>query len=600
MKCTNEAGRFSEDLGALLDGELAPERHAEIEEHLEACESCREELERQRKLSELVGALPREKAPGGLAVSIMSAVTSSGAPSGGSSGTSLGESSGMSSDAPVSSPEGEAASRPKVLRLRRWAGSLTAVAAVLLVGIVGLAVLRDEDSPRRSALVPDASAPAAATRGLEMEDAAPEGAPGEPSGGAGWYGKGAGDGTGEKAETDVADAMEAAKPARASGGAATAPAAAPAVRAPGGPPRADPGVRADVPLDAAATRPETPAAPRPPPPPRPSRAEAALKRKAVAPGAHAFDEGGAAGNDTREAGRERRRTTAPGPRRPEEERLPERDRPDEGLVGERLRFEDSTAGGKKIVSRAKSGPVAAAATPAAEAEDLADKADDAPGGGRDALELEAKLKALLAGGERVSKSEAGKPGGTAAARAPGKPRIRIQLSGDDPMVSHIRELAEQAGGRARMGHVINGIGGGMNSFYIRVPTDRALAIVERLRSGKAPEAKGRVAQAAGKGADAPLPGARARAGEEKEIAASRAGVPTGRRDDPTAGVPAKPSVQWITIEVVVMFGTWDRPAAARVRAAAAEVEAAAEPGAAGDAKAAKEAAPAEKTPAAGH
>ncbi|MHC4253178.1 MAG: zf-HC2 domain-containing protein, partial [Planctomycetota bacterium] len=248
MKCTSEAGRFSEDLGALLDAELAPERHAEIEGHLEACESCREELVRLKKLSGLVGALPRDKAPGALAASIMSAVTSSGAPSGGAS------------DVPLSDRAREAAPRSKVLQLRRWVGGITAAAAVLLVGIVGVAVLRNGDSSRRSEFAPDASAPSVATRALETADAVPEEAAGEPSARSGWYGKGAGDGAGGKAETDVADAMVAAKRARASGGAATAPAAspaAPAVRAPAEPVPADRGGRADVLRDAAATRPET-------------------------------------------------------------------------------------------------------------------------------------------------------------------------------------------------------------------------------------------------------------------------------------------------------------------------------------------------------
>src|SRR6266545_286733 len=41
----SERGHFSDEIQQLLDGRLPGERHAALEEHLAACESCRRERE---------------------------------------------------------------------------------------------------------------------------------------------------------------------------------------------------------------------------------------------------------------------------------------------------------------------------------------------------------------------------------------------------------------------------------------------------------------------------------------------------------------------------------------------------------------------------
>ena len=102
-----------EDLGAYLDDELDSARRSELDGHLASCEACTVELERLRKLSRLVGDVPRAAAPAGLAARIVSAAREP---------------------------------RPRVLRLSRWTGGLAALAAVLLVGVVSIVALRERDA----------------------------------------------------------------------------------------------------------------------------------------------------------------------------------------------------------------------------------------------------------------------------------------------------------------------------------------------------------------------------------------------------------------------------------------------------------------------
>ncbi len=109
MKCD----RIREDLGAYLDDELDSARRSELDGHLASCEACAAELHRLRKLSKLVADVPRATAPAGLAARIVSSAREP---------------------------------RPRVLRLSRWTGGLAAVAAVLLVGVVTIVMLRERDA----------------------------------------------------------------------------------------------------------------------------------------------------------------------------------------------------------------------------------------------------------------------------------------------------------------------------------------------------------------------------------------------------------------------------------------------------------------------
>jgi anti-sigma factor RsiW len=59
MKCR----QIEHDLGLHLDGELPPERDNALRAHLDACESCRDELARLRSLAEAVAAVPAGEPP---------------------------------------------------------------------------------------------------------------------------------------------------------------------------------------------------------------------------------------------------------------------------------------------------------------------------------------------------------------------------------------------------------------------------------------------------------------------------------------------------------------------------------------------------------
>jgi len=59
-----------EQLSAYLDGELTEDETQEVDEHLEGCEACRQELSRLERTVLMVRRLPKEKAPSALASAV--------------------------------------------------------------------------------------------------------------------------------------------------------------------------------------------------------------------------------------------------------------------------------------------------------------------------------------------------------------------------------------------------------------------------------------------------------------------------------------------------------------------------------------------------
>ncbi len=53
-----DCDRFEEDISAYVDGELAPERAARLQDHLATCECCRELRDRMMQLKTSIGDLP--------------------------------------------------------------------------------------------------------------------------------------------------------------------------------------------------------------------------------------------------------------------------------------------------------------------------------------------------------------------------------------------------------------------------------------------------------------------------------------------------------------------------------------------------------------
>ncbi|PYT77036.1 MAG: hypothetical protein DMG40_24865 [Acidobacteria bacterium] len=70
MKCTTVRRNLAGYLDDALVGEERVKERAEISGHLEACRSCREELQRFRKLAVLLSRVPRSVPPADLAVRI--------------------------------------------------------------------------------------------------------------------------------------------------------------------------------------------------------------------------------------------------------------------------------------------------------------------------------------------------------------------------------------------------------------------------------------------------------------------------------------------------------------------------------------------------
>src|SRR5437899_13096188 len=72
-------GRVIRFLPGYLDGalpeSLGPEAHASIASHLEACPSCRRELERYRRIQRMISAAARPSPPADLGVRILLGVS---------------------------------------------------------------------------------------------------------------------------------------------------------------------------------------------------------------------------------------------------------------------------------------------------------------------------------------------------------------------------------------------------------------------------------------------------------------------------------------------------------------------------------------------
>jgi len=571
MKCTSDDNGFFEDLGALLDGELGGPRRAEVERHLQSCEACREEFARLRKLSSLVGDLPSEKAPGGVLASVMSSVKSS-----------------VASAKPV---EAEETPAPKLLSPRRWIGGVSAVAAALLVGVVVFSALEREDSRKR--VEPFGEEASRAIPEVALADEEREEAVDAPSADGHVFKRQAA----EPALLDAVAPVEAAKEAKFFGAtndaspAPARPAAGLAARAVANSAPAD-----SVALDS-------------------SRAKASIALVAPAPARNApeplapMPKGAARSGRSREDASRRasgakrdlakKAAAGPGIPRPEERPANEiadkpRDKPhDERLVGERLAFEGRDFKKGADASRKREALLDGGAAPDAEGAALALGMDDEAGADRDALELARELRALLADGE--ARQEAKAPGArrdTDAGGEAGKPTIRIRTRGDNPALNHIHEILRRMGGSVESASFRGGARGGLTGYQVRVPADRVLAFVEQLQSGKTPQAKGRTARAEraeGAGASA---GARV-AVAKKKVEPARDDAATGLAGGAMTATPKETAVDWVTVEVIVMLGSWNRPAAARAKIDAAEADAA-KAGAAGETGAdtpAKDAAP---------
>ena len=70
MKCATVKFNLAGYLDDAIASAASPMQRVQIRKHLEACADCREELERYRKLSQLMGRVPRAVPPADLAVRI--------------------------------------------------------------------------------------------------------------------------------------------------------------------------------------------------------------------------------------------------------------------------------------------------------------------------------------------------------------------------------------------------------------------------------------------------------------------------------------------------------------------------------------------------
>lgn len=77
MKCNTVRKKLAGYLDDAVTGAALVQERAHIREHLEACDSCREELQRYRKLSVLLSRVPRNLPPADLAVRIRVAAAQS-------------------------------------------------------------------------------------------------------------------------------------------------------------------------------------------------------------------------------------------------------------------------------------------------------------------------------------------------------------------------------------------------------------------------------------------------------------------------------------------------------------------------------------------
>src|SRR5271170_3392710 len=70
MKCTTVRTKLTGYLDDAITGAAQVHERVHVREHLESCASCREELQRFRKLSVLLSRVPRSLPPADLAVRI--------------------------------------------------------------------------------------------------------------------------------------------------------------------------------------------------------------------------------------------------------------------------------------------------------------------------------------------------------------------------------------------------------------------------------------------------------------------------------------------------------------------------------------------------
>jgi hypothetical protein len=77
MKCNTVRNKLAGYLDNAVTGAAPVQERVQIREHLEGCDSCREELQRYRKLSMLLSRVPRNLPPADLAVRIRVAAAQS-------------------------------------------------------------------------------------------------------------------------------------------------------------------------------------------------------------------------------------------------------------------------------------------------------------------------------------------------------------------------------------------------------------------------------------------------------------------------------------------------------------------------------------------
>ena len=510
-----------EDLSAHLDGELDPARRAEIDGHLASCDGCRAELERLRRLSKLLGDVPRAAAPAGLASRIVAAAR---------------------------------VPRPRILRLPRWTGALAAAAAALLVGVVSFVAMRREEEPARDMATP------AAVRGA-AELAGTPAAPAE---------------EGAALEDAAAGELKARK--------MPAPRGAPAAGAPSrvavdkekleklvatfrgtSSDRAHrPEERGDLAMKKTAPAPAEPA---PAAGPRASRARRGVaprvggKGKAAAPPLAPADKRLSAGRPSASA------TAARAPRPAREAKAEAGSRaPRKPLLGRRIGFE-ATQGKARRVARPEAAKEAAR-TPAAADEVASSRARAERDAGRAATRPEAerpagtrRRQADLLGqrereGERAGAAKAAGAVKTKVVALPrrrkadararelkkkaDKPFVRVRLEPDDPVLLRIREIAKRFGG-AVTGTAFDDLAGGWRSTaLVRLPLERSRDFLAAIEGLTLPEAEEKAAEKP----EADRAPARA-------LAAPARSKATPKPATPEAGGQSTKPVRWVTIEIVV-------------------------------------------------
>jgi hypothetical protein len=76
MKRSVDCGHVRDRLPGYLDGSISSREHAPIGVHLDSCAECRQELQRYRKLSQLMSRVERAVPPAGLAFKVRNAISS--------------------------------------------------------------------------------------------------------------------------------------------------------------------------------------------------------------------------------------------------------------------------------------------------------------------------------------------------------------------------------------------------------------------------------------------------------------------------------------------------------------------------------------------